>query len=41
MAGILFRSHGETGGTNASQVCVPPETAGGVWARSFLGSIEW
>ena len=30
MAGILFRLHGETGGTNASQVCVPPETAGGV-----------
>lgn len=41
MAGILFRSHGETGGTNASQVCVPPETAAGVWDRALLGSIEW
>lgn len=30
MAGILFRSHGEIGDTNASQVCVPPETADGV-----------
>jgi len=30
MAGILFRSHGETGGTNASHISIPPETAGGV-----------